>query len=59
MGHAEQAACHLAAHEVGVVQLRHRRHDVAFIDARLLQRFLVEAHALNGGPVEVAAQVGE
>ena len=59
VGNAEQTACHLAAHEVGIVQLGYRRHDVAFIDARLLQRLLVEAHALDGGSIEVAAQVGE
>ena len=55
----EQAACNLGNHEVGVVRLGNRGHDIAVLNAGLGKRQLVEADALHGGAVEHAAQIIE
>ena len=59
MRHVEQAVPHLGHHQVRVVGLGNRGHDVAILDAGLDQRLLVKAHTLHGGAVEGAAEVRE
>ena len=57
--HAEQTAAHFGAHEVRVVELGDGGHDVAIFDTGFDEGFLVEAHTLHRGAVEVAPQVRE
>ena len=52
--HAEQTAAHFGAHEVRVVELGDGGHDVAIFDTGFDEGFLVEAHTLHRGAVEVA-----
>ena len=56
---AKDAASDLGHHEVGVVVAGYSGDDVAVFDARLLEHLLVEAHALDGGAVEVMAEGGK
>ena len=59
VGHAEQMVGHLRAHEVRVVQLGDGGQHIALFHAGTDEHVLVEAHALHGAAVEVAAEVRE
>ena len=59
VGNVVEKAAHARHHQVGVVELRYRRENVAFRHARLFQRVAVGAHSLNGRSIEIATQVSE